>query len=278
MDLLILIVIFTAIGGILSVMAAAVFLLLPDHRRNAVLPHGISFAIGALLAVAFWGLIPEAFSAIKPEQFQSLSGTILAGVLGFFVLEKLLIWRHCHSGDCEAHGDEDEHGHEHVHAHAHSHSHGMARSAGALIILGDGIHNFVDGVLIAAAFLTDVQLGIVTSLAVAAHEIPQEVGDFAILLHSGYSKSKALFYNMLASLTTVLGGVLAYFGLEDLHDKLPYFLALAASSFIYIAVADLIPSLHKKTDTKTSLQQIALIAMGVLLICSLHGIAHHMEV
>ena len=273
---MLLIIIFTAIGGVLSVMAAAVFLLLPDQRRAAVLPHGISFAIGALLAVAFWGLIPEAFAAVKPEQFQALSGTILMGILGFFVLEKLLIWRHCHSGSCEAHGDEDDHGH--GHGHSHSHSHGVTKSAGALIILGDSIHNFVDGVLIAAAFLTDVQLGIVTSLAVAAHEIPQEVGDFAILLHSGYSKSKALFYNILASLTTVLGGVLAYFGLEDLHDSLPYFLALAASSFIYIAVADLIPSLHKKTDLKTSLQQIALIAMGVLLICSLHGIAHNMEV
>jgi zinc and cadmium transporter len=274
-NLLLLIIIFTAVGGVLSVMAAAVFLLLSEQRRAKVLPHGISFAIGALLAVAFWGLIPEAFSETKPEQFQSLSGTILAGVLGFFVLEKLLIWRHCHSGDGEAHGNEDEY--EHGHGHTHSHSQGIAKSAGALIILGDGIHNFVDGVLIAAAFLTDVQLGIVTSLAVAAHEIPQEVGDFAILLHSGYSRSKALFYNILASLTTVLGGVLAYFSLADLHESLPYFLVLAASSFIYIAVADLIPSLHKKTDMKTSLQQIALIAMGVLLICSLHGLAHNIE-
>lgn len=265
MNLLILIIIFTAIGGVLSVIAASVFLLLPDKQRDAVLPHGISFAIGALLAVAFWGLIPHAFEEIKAERFQSLSGTILAGILGFFVLEKLLIWRHCHYGSCEAHGDEENHG--------HSHEHG-AKPAGALIILGDGIHNFVDGILITAAFLTDVQLGIVTSLAVAAHEIPQEVGDFAILLASGYSKSKALFYNILASLTTVLGGVLAYFSLEDLHDSLPYFLALAASSFIYIAVADLIPSLHKKTDMKTSLKQIALIAAGVLLICSLHGLAH----
>ena len=275
MNLLILIIIFTAIGGVLSVMAAAVFLLLRDHHRNAVLPHAISFAIGALLAVAFWGLIPEAFAEVKPEQFQVLSGTILAGILGFFVLEKLLIWRHCHYGSCEAHGDD---GHEH-HGdnHAHSHRHGVARSAGALIILGDSIHNFVDGVLISAAFLTDVQLGIVTSLAVTAHEIPQEVGDFAILLDSGYSKGKALFYNILASLTTVLGGVLAYFSLEDLHDSLPYFLALAASSFIYIAVADLIPSLHKKTDMKTSLEQIALIAAGVLLICSLHGISHDIQ-
>ena len=274
MNLLILIIIFTAVGGVLSVMAAAVFLLLRDHHRNAVLPHGISFAIGALLAVAFWGLIPEAFAKVRPEQFQSLSATILAGILGFFVLEKLLIWRHCHYGSCEAHGDD---GHGDDHTHGHSHSHGNAQSAGALIILGDSIHNFVDGVLIAAAFLTDVQLGIVTSLAVAAHEIPQEVGDFAILLDSGYSKGKALFYNILASLTTVLGGVLAYFSLEDLHDSLPYFLALAASSFIYIAVADLIPSLHKKTDMKTSLQQIALIAAGVFLICLLHNIAHNIE-
>ena len=275
MNLLILIIIFTAIGGILSVMAAAVFLLLRDHHRDAVLPHGISFAIGALLAVAFWGLIPEAFAKVKPEQFQSLSATILAGILGFFVLEKLLIWRHCHYGSCEAHGDD---GHGDDHTHNHGHSHGNAQSAGALIILGDSIHNFVDGVLIAAAFLTDVQLGIVTSLAVAAHEIPQEVGDFAILLDSGYSRGKALFYNILASLTTVLGGVLAYFSLEDLHDSLPYFLALAASSFIYIAVADLIPSLHKKTDMKTSLQQIALIAAGVFLICLLHDIAHSMDI
>jgi len=273
-NLLLYIIIFTAVGGVFSVLAAGIFLLLPDAQRNAVLPHGISFAIGALLAVAFWGLIPEAFEAVKPEQFQSLSGTILVGILGFFVLEKLLIWRHCHFGECEAHGDDE---HTHDHDHAHSHHHGIAKSAGALIIIGDSIHNFVDGVLIAAAFLTDVQLGIVTSLAVAAHEIPQEVGDFAILLQSGYGKGKALFYNVLASLTTVVGGVLAYFSLADLHASLPYFLALAASSFIYIAVADLIPSLHKKTDMKASLGQIALITAGVLLICTLHDIAHHVE-
>jgi zinc and cadmium transporter len=213
---------------------------------------------------------------IQPGQFQSLSGTILAGILGFFVLEKLLIWRHCHAESCEAHGD-DGHDAGHNHGDAHligHHHHGMEKSAGMLIILGDSIHNFVDGVLIAAAFLTDVKLGIVTSLAVAAHEIPQEVGDFAILLHSGYSKAKALIYNVMASFTTVIGGVLAYFWLADLRASLPYFLALAASSFIYIAVADLIPSLHKKTDIKTSLQQIALIAAGVLLICMLHGVAH----
>ncbi len=276
LPLLILIIIFTAVGGVLSVLAAGIFLLLPEKNQRNVLPHGISFAIGALLAVAFWGLIPEAFEHAKPEQIQSLSATILAGILGFFVLEKLLLWRHCHFGECEAHGD-DEHQHpEHSHNHGHSHSHGE-KSAGAFIILGDSIHNFVDGVLIGAAFLVNPHLGIVTSLAVATHEIPQEVGDFAILLHSGYSRKKALFYNVLASLTTVIGGVLAYFWLADLRDSLPYFLTLAASSFIYIAVADLIPSLHKKTDIKTSLEQIALISAGVFLICGLHSFAHHFE-
>ncbi len=266
MNLLILIIIFTALGGVLSVLVAGGFLLLKEEKRNKILPHGISFATGALLAVAFWGLIPHAFEEVSPEEFQHLSGTILAGILVFFVLEKLLIWRHCHSSVCDAHNE----GHE-------SHQSQDHQAAGTLIIVGDGIHNFVDGVLIAAAFLTDVKLGIVTSLAVAAHEIPQELGDFAILLESGYSKKKALLYNVLASLSTVLGGVLAYFSLEDLHESLPYFLALAASSFIYIAVADLIPTLHKKTDIKTSLQQIGLIFAGVLLICSLHNFAHDIE-
>jgi len=271
------IILFTALGGVLSVLAAAVFLLLPEHKQKHVLPHGISFAIGALLTGAFCGLIPHAFEEVPVEDMSSLSATILAGILLFFVLEKLLVWRHCHSHACEAHGEES-HDHQH-HDHGHSHSVQPAghRPAGMFIILGDSIHNFVDGVLIGAAFLTDVQLGIVTSLAVAAHEIPQEVGDFAILLHSGYKRGEALFYNVLASLSTVVGGVLAYFSLGDLHHILPYFLTLAASSFIYIAVADLIPSLHQKTDIKTSLQQIGFILAGVVLILVMQSIAHRFE-
>lgn len=274
MDILLLIILFTALGGVLSVLAASVFLLLPEQQRHHVLPHGISFATGALLTGAFCGLIPHAFEEVAPEDMSMLSATILAGILLFFMLEKLLIWRHCHTGDCEAHGEES---HGHHHGHGHSHQVVGHRPAGVFIILGDSIHNFVDGVLIAAAFLTDVQLGIVTSLAVAAHEIPQEVGDFAILLHSGYSRGKALFYNVLSSLATVIGGVLAYFSLGDLHHILPYFLTLAASSFIYIAVADLIPSLHQKTDIKTSLQQIGFILAGVVLILVMQGIAHGFE-
>jgi zinc and cadmium transporter len=275
MNLLVLIIIFTAIGGVLSVIAASLFLLLPDAHQEKLLPHGISLATGALLTVAFWGLIPEAFEKVNPDQFQILSGMILIGILGFFILEKLLIWRHCHSSHCDAHNESHEHHHDHAQPHAANQP--VPQTVGTLILIGDGIHNFVDGVLIAAAFLTDVKLGIITSLAVATHEIPQEVGDFAILLDSGYSKKKALIYNMLSSLTTVIGGVLAYFSLEDLHASLPYFLTLAASSFIYIAVADLIPSLHEKTDIKTSLQQIALIFAGVLLIGSLHGIADNIQ-
>ncbi len=242
----------------LSVLFAGIFLFLAKDLRDKILPHGISFAIGALLAVAFWGLIPHAFEELKPEQFQYLSGTILAGIFGFFILEKLLIWRHYHSSSYETDFDKG------------SIDYGGYKSAGKLIIIGDGIHNFVDGILIAAAFLTDVKLGIATSIAVAAHEIPQEVGDFAILLQSGYSRARALSYNVLTSLTTVIGGVLAYYSLEGLHSILPFFLALAASSFIYIAVADLIPTLHKKTDVKTALQQIVLILAGVVLISSLH--------
>lgn len=252
------IILFTLLGGVLSVAAAALFLITPDRHRDQVLPHAVSFALGALLSVAFLDLLPHALENASPERTDSLFATVLGGILGFFLLEKLLLWRHCHTSNCEAHADRDEHFH---------------RPAGTLIVLGDGIHNFVDGVLIAAAFLTDLHLGIVTSLAVAAHEIPQEVGDFAILLNSGYSKPKALLFNLLSTLGTVAGGVLAYFGLEHLHGILPYVLALAAASFVYVAVADLIPTLHKRTHAEAVVQQMALILAGVLLIGSVHHYA-----
>lgn len=253
------IILFTLLGGVLSVAAASVFLLLGPGRQERILPLGVSFATGALLAVTFSGLIPHAFEGASEEGLHSISMAILIGILTFFLLEKLLLWRHCHAGDCEAH----------IHPDA-----ARRYPAGTLILFGDGLHNFVDGVLIAAAFLTDIHLGVVTSLAVAAHEIPQEVGDFAILLHSGYSRGKALGFNILASLTTVLGGLVAYFGLDHFETVLPYVLALAASSFIYIAVADLIPALHKKTDLGTSVQQIGLVIAGVLLISFTHQLAH----
>lgn len=254
MSLFLWIVLFTLIGGILSVAAAALFLLIPEHHHPRILPHGVSFALGALLSVAFLDLLPDALHTIGAGGGDAVMATVLAGILGFFLLEKLLLWRHCHSDHCETHLDEHFH-----------------QPAGTLIVVGDAIHNFVDGVLIAAAFMTDIQLGIVTSLAVAAHEIPQELGDFAILLQSGYGRSKALFYNLLSSLATLVGGILAYFSLEHLHGALPYILALAASSFVYIAVADLIPSLHQRTTAREAFQQVGLIAAGILMVYWAHA-------
>ncbi len=254
------ILLFCLLGGVLSVLAAAIFLLLPVPVRNRLLPHTVSFAIGALLGAALLGLLPHALESAGSERLHAVSGALMLGLFGFFLLEKLVLWRHCHHRDCEIHTPDD-------HGHAH-------QAAGALILIGDSLHNFIDGVLIGAAFLTDIHLGIVTSLAVAAHEIPQEVGDFAILLHSGFSVRRAFLFNLLASLATVIGGVLAYFMLKDLQPALPYILAVAASSFIYIAVADLIPGLHKRTEFSATLKQVALIAAGVLLIYIAHSTLH----
>ena len=191
---------------------------------------------------------------------------ILLGLLVFFLLEKLLLWRHCHSDHCEAHDLEE--------TDISFHNSHTKNVSGSLIIIGDAVHNFIDGILIAAAFLTDIHLGIVTALAIAAHEIPQEVGNFAVLLHSGYSRGKAYFYNMLSSLTTIIGAIFAYYSLAGLTSILPYCLAIAASSFIYIAVADLIPGLHKKIEIVHTIQQVALIGLGVTVIYVSHAILH----
>ncbi len=252
MSLIVWIILFTLIGGFLSVLAASLFLLVPARFQGQILPHCVSFALGALLSVAFLDLLPEAVNQVAPENRQALFATLLGGILLFFILEKLLLWRHCHTGDCATHSE--------------THFH---QPAGTLIVLGDVIHNFVDGTLIASAFLTDINLGIMTGLAVFAHEIPQELGDFAILLQSGYGRAKALFYNLISSLATLLGGVLAWWSLDTLHEALPYFLALATSSFIYVAVADLIPSLHQRTTAVAALQQISFMALGILLVVCL---------
>jgi zinc and cadmium transporter len=260
MSLLTWIIIFSLLGGVLSVLLAASFLLLPEGVRRTLVPHLVSFAIGSLLGAAFLGLLPHALAAPGIEDFHTLFLAVLLGLLGFFLLEKMVLWRHCHADECEAHAP-------------HDHDHHTA-AAGWMILIGDGMHNLVDGVLIAAAFLTDIHLGIVTAMAIAAHEIPQEVGDFVVLLHSGFSRRKALLYNVLSSLTTIVGALLAYWSLADLQGLLPYVLAVAASSFIYIAVADLIPGLHKRAEASATVQQIALIAAGVLVIYVTHSTLH----
>lgn len=261
MNLLLWIILFTLLGGVLSVMVASVFLLFREDLRLRLVPHLVSFATGALLGAAFLALLPHALAGPGVDDYHHIMMAVLGGVLLFFLLEKAVLWRHCHSMSCEAHAP----GHDHNHTH---------KAAGTLILVGDGLHNFVDGVLIGAAFLTDIHLGVVTAIAVAAHEIPQEVGDFAILLHSGYSRAKALLYNVLTGATTVLGGLLAYAGLSDTQHLLPYVLAVAAASFIYIAVADLIPGLHRSMHARAAVQQIVLIAAGVLMIYISHSTLH----
>lgn len=230
-------------GGVISVLAAAAMAFAAGTSRVNVL---ISYAIGALLGAAFLEVLPHALEHGDPQR---MTATVLFGILVFFSLEKLVLWRHCHHDHCEAHD-----------AHAPAHDHGRS---GLMILVGDTFHNFVDGVLIAAAFLENTQLGVVTALAIIAHEIPQEVGDFLILLHSGYSRARALAFNLLSSLATLIGAMLAYFALSELHEWIPSLLCFAAASMIYVAVADLIPGLHKRTDLKTTVQQVSLICLGI---------------
>lgn len=238
------IILVSVAGGALSILAAAA---LTHMARGVSVSHLVSYAIGALLGATFLEILPHAIE--HSGNVHRLAATILGGILLFFVLEKLVLWRHCHHTECEAHD-----------AHPPTHDHGRS---GMLILIGDTFHNFVDGVIIAGAFLENTQLGIVTALAIIAHEIPQEVGDFVILLHSGYSRARALLFNLLSSLAMLAGALLAYFALSKVDGALPYLLGLAAASMIYVAVADLIPGLHKRTELKATLQQVLLIGLGV---------------
>jgi zinc and cadmium transporter len=225
----------------------------------AWVPRMVSYAVGVMLAAAFLHLLPEAFT--QADSVEGLFALALAGLLAFFLLEKVAIWRHRH-----------DHGHG-----SGSHTHGAGngeRRTGMMIIVGDGFHNFVDGVLIAAAFLTDVRLGIATTLAIAAHEIPQEIGDFMVLLHAGYTRRTALLLNLASGLACVVGGIAGYFALTQMQHAIQYVLVLAAASFIYISVADLIPHLHRASDTRSTLWQIALIAAGMATIAGPHWFFH----
>ena len=267
MHLLTWIILFTAIGGALSALAASVFLVVSDSVRARVLPHLVSFATGALLSAALLGLLPHAVESAGIANTHEIGLTLLGGLLLFFVLEKMVLWRHCHQDVCEVHVHPEAHVHSHGHAHNHHDNEQNRNKASAMLILiGDGFHNVLDGVLIAAAFMTDVHLGVVTAIAVCAHEIPQEVGDLAILLNGGMSRMRALTLNLLASITSVLGGVVAYFAMAQVQEVLPYAIAIAASSFLYIAVADLIPGLHRKVDPGSGAWQFVYIVLGVAVI------------
>ncbi len=274
------IILATVVSGVLSVLAAGIFLALPARAREAVMPHMVSFATGALLGAALLGLIPHAVEGAGMEKVHEVGIALIAGIALFFILEKFLLWRHCHDDHCSEHPvtDGDAHGHDHRghghHDHGHAHEQARKKASGALVLVGDALHNVLDGVLIAAAFLTDIHLGIVTAVAIMAHEIPQEVGNFAVLLHSGATRQRALMLNLMTSLTAVLGGVIGFFALEQSLKALPFALAVAASSLLYVAVADLIPGLHRRVDGKSSVTQVILIGLGIALITFAERHAH----
>jgi zinc and cadmium transporter len=251
------IVVFTVAGGVLSIAAAAAFAF---TARAAQVPLLVSYAVGALLGAVFIEILPHAMAVARsPEQ---IGGTILAGLLFFFILEKLVLWRHCHQEQCEAHDPPPA---------LTLHDHGRS---GMMILIGDTLHNFVDGVLIAAAFAVNIELGIVTALAIVAHEIPQEVGDFLILLHSGYSKRAAFGLNLLSSFAMVLGGCLAYFTLQGMQEWVPTLLGFAIASMVYVSVADLIPGLHRRPELQATAQQVALITLGIATVWLVGELAH----
>jgi zinc and cadmium transporter len=213
-------------------------MLFPTRVRERLVPFLVSYATGTLLGAALLGLLPE---AIEQGELMPTLGTVLAGLIAFFVLERLLIWRHCHDASpCEIHG-----------------------TAGSLILIGDALHNFVDGAVIAIAFMSSVPLGVATGIAVIAHELPQEVGDFAILLDNGFTRMRALKWNLISGSTTIPGALLAYAGLEQRPQFNTTILALSAASFLYIGLADLVPGLHRRIGAETGLGQLFLILAGV---------------
>ncbi len=245
----------TTIAGVVSISAAAVF---SFALLSKMVERMVSLSVGILLATSLLHALPEAFES--KADTRALFATLLGGLLGFFLLEKLAILRHSH------HHELDGHSHEHGHD-AHE-----AGKAGWMILVGDGLHNFTDGILIAAAFLANPNLGLVTGLAIIAHEIPQEIGDFIVLLNAGFSRKRAYGYNLICSLMAVAGGLLGYATLENASQWIPYVLVLASSGFIYIAVSDLMPQMQRRATLRETITQVILITLGVVAVLILtHG-------
>jgi zinc and cadmium transporter len=270
--LLLTIMLFAAFGGIASAVFAVAFLWVREEHSVLILPHFVSFATGALLGAALLALLPEAIAGAGPAGAHAIGLTLIAGLGVFFVIEKLVLWWHAHAhahgagaAACPQHADgalEEPATHHHDPGHSDARDH----ASGILVLVGDSLHNALDGALIAAAFLGGSRLGILTTLAVAAHEIPHRVGDFAILVQAGFSRSRALLLNLATGVASVLGAAFAYLGLREMQHALPYALAFAAAGFLYIAVAGLIPGLHRRADPRTSALQVMLIAAGIAVI------------
>ncbi|SNT26063.1 zinc and cadmium transporter [Noviherbaspirillum humi] len=247
----------TTLAGVLSISAAAVF---SFSLLSRVVERMVSLSVGILLSTSLLHALPEAFESQADPH--TLFAVLLAGLLGFFLLEKMAILRHSH------HYEGDGHGHEHGHD-AHE-----AGKAGWMILVGDGLHNFTDGILIAAAFLADPNLGVITGVAIIAHEIPQEIGDFIVLLNAGFTRVRAYVYNLLCSLMAVVGGLLGYFTLGQASGLIPYVLVFASSGFIYIAVSDLMPQMQRRATVRETIPQVILIALGVSVVLFLTSRGH----
>ena len=257
--ILLYIVLATVAGGLLSVLIAAS---LTVTLLSRIVRHLVSLSAGVLLGTALLNVLPEAFEGGKAGP-QGLFATLLGGLLFFFLLEKAELYRHQHHHE----GD--------THHHHHGFDRAQAGRGGWAVLMGDSIHNFCDGIIIAAAFLTDVQLGVMTSLAIIAHEIPQEVGDYIVLLNAGLSRRKALLYNAASGLAAVAGGVIGYFIVGPWEAAFPYLLVVAASSFIYVAVADLIPQLQHRLSMADTAWQLIWLAGGLLLVVLATSSLHH---
>ncbi len=279
---LIAILIATLAAGIGSVWAAALLMRFGlGGRHDGVGPqHLLSLAAGALLATAFMHLLPEAFESQAGAH--DLFATLLVGVVFFFLLDKAELWHHGHEhSHAEPAAHDAHHDHHHGHHHGHGHDHGLAhhhhgpRAGGWALLTGDSVHCFGDGILIASAFMADMRLGVIAAVSVMAHEVPHHMGDLVVLRQSSANRRMALLKVSLAGAVTALGGAVGYFLVGQLQDFLPYFLAVASSSFVYVALADLIPQLQKRLTARETIAQIAWLIAGMVVVMMVSGVAHN---
>ncbi|WP_186454133.1 MULTISPECIES: ZIP family metal transporter [Variovorax] len=267
---LIVIIVATLVAGIGSVWLAALLLRVGVRNGSGGVnsQHLLSLAAGALLATAFMHLLPEAFeSRIEPAL---LFGVLLFGLVFFFLLDKAELWHHGHEHHHGDHGHAHDHGHDHGHAHAHA----PRMGGGWAVLTGDSVHCFGDGILIASAFIADIRLGLVAAVAVLAHEVPHHIGDLVVLRQSSANQRAALVKVSLAGTMTMLGGIVGWWLVDQLHGWLPYFLVLASSSFVYVALADLIPQLQKRLPARQTAAQIVWLVVGIALVSLVSRLAH----
>lgn len=274
---LIAIILATLAAGIGSVWLAALLMRLGLGGRNdSVGPqHLLSLAAGALLATAFMHLLPEAFESQAGAH--DLFATLLVGVVFFFLLDKAELWHHGHEHSHAAPASGHDHGHDHAghdHGHGHHHHHGAPRAGGWAVLTGDSVHCFGDGILIASAFMADIRLGMIAAVSVLAHEVPHHMGDLVVLRQTSPNRRMALVKVSLAGAVTALGGIVGYFLVGQLQDLLPYFLAVASSSFVYVALADLIPQLQKRLSARETVAQVAWLIAGMVVVTLVSGAAH----